>query len=197
MKNINPKYIQVAGDALIPIAGYFFWNWGLYFILLYYLIDQVANEVFYHIKAKKINQFHAGKEKSNWIRKGFLSGILLLAVTVLIHLTMLLIQPEINFLAEMRTFWEYKDFGIAQGYLLLPLIILVGFQRYKLEFIMPAKFRILNQATLWKPHIMALYMLLACVALAFGISSLVVMPELVYISGIIVLTSIYQLLTIR
>ena len=64
---VNQKYVQSFGDALIPILGYFFWNWNLYFIVLFYLLDLIASEVFMYFKSKKILQVQGGKWKENLI----------------------------------------------------------------------------------------------------------------------------------
>jgi len=51
---VNTKLIQLAGDALIPILGFFFWDWGLYFIVIFYLLDYIVSEILTHLKAKRI-----------------------------------------------------------------------------------------------------------------------------------------------
>jgi hypothetical protein len=82
---------------------------------------------------------------------------------------------------------------MAQGYFLLPLIALVGFQRYKMEFLMPARFKTLTIPTLWASHLKMQFTLIGCVAFTIGFQSLIALPETVYIIGIVVVTSVYQL----
>ena len=123
---INVKLIQLFGDALIPLLGFFWWGWSLYFIILFYLIDYLSNEIFRHIKSRKIVTYQKVKN-SKWLYKGLISATLLLGSYVLIHFAMRTIHPDINFTKEIVKFWTYKDLGIEQGYILLPLIDLPPF----------------------------------------------------------------------
>ena len=190
---VNPKYIQLFGDALIPLLGFFWWNWSLYFIVLFYLLDYLSNEVFIHLKAKKILEYRKDGN-SSWIKKGMISFVLLVSSFVLIHLAMHAIQPSIQFLDEVKNFWSYKDMGIEQGYILLPLIGLVGYQRYKMEFLVPKAHQVTTMSQLWKTHISAHLLLIGFVALIIGVSGLIVFSDSVYIFGIVIVTGIYQLL---
>ena len=61
---INPKYIQLVGDAIIPILGFFFWDWNLYFILLFYFLDMLTKEVLLHLKSNKINQYILNRHRN-------------------------------------------------------------------------------------------------------------------------------------
>lgn len=189
---VNPKFVQMIGDAVIPVLGFFLWNWSLYFIVIFYLLDYIGNEFFIHMKAKKIYAFD-GKGRTVWIGKGILSASLLTTVILIAHAVVFKIHPEIDLKKELINFWSYKDMGIEQGYFLIPLIALVGYQRFKLEFMVPAKYRTLSGEKLWKSHLLAHYILLGIIGLILGLSVFVVMPETVYLAGIILLTSLYQL----
>lgn len=188
---VNPKYIQLISDALIPLLGYFWWDWSLYFIVLFYLLDYCANEVFTHIKSKKIVH-HQKLQNNSWLLYGLLSGALLFSGVLLIHAAFLAIDPNIKFPKEILAFLSYKDIGIEQGYILLPLIILVGFQRYKLEFILPKKYEKLLLTEFWTEHLKAHYLLIAGVAFVIGLSSFIVLPDVFFIFGIVTITSFYQ-----
>lgn len=193
---VNPKYAQIVADALIPLLGFFWWNWSLYFIVLFYLLDYLSNEFILHLKAKKIQEFQ--KEGKNvWIRKSMISLCLLLTGFVLIHLAMMMIEPTIQFKKEILNFWNYKDMGIEQGYILLPLIALVGYQRYKMEFLIPKSFQKISMQQLWKSHISQQLVLVAFVAFVIGISGIVVFPEMIYILGIVIVSSVYQLIATK
>ena len=189
---VNVKIVQLIGDALIPLLGYFLWEWSLYFIVIFYLIDYIGNELFVHLRAKKIAE-HGGSERSAWMRNGIISAALLIVTVLLVHVVILKIHPDIIIKQELINFWTYKDMGIEQGYILLPLILLVGYQRYKLEFLLPGLFKKLSLDTLWRSHLIAHYVLLGTIGLLLGISVFVIMPETVYLAGIILLTSVYQL----
>lgn len=190
---VNLKFFQLASDALIPLLGYFLWDWNLYFIVLFYLLDYLVYEVFMHLKAKKIREIQ-GDHSVNWFKLGLISSLLLLVNLLLVHLTMESIVPNINFSIEIVAFWQYKDLGIEQGYVLLPLIAFTGYQRYKMEFLMTGIFQKISIHRLFKNHIQAQLIALGCITLAFGLSHLIRLPELVYIIGIIALSGAYQIL---
>lgn len=190
---VNPKFIQLLGDAVIPLMGFFWWNWSLYYIVLFYLLDYLSNEVILNLKSKKITSYQEIDSKI-WVKKASMSFLLFLIGIVLVHLSMKMLHPKIDFYKEFIQFLSYKDMGIAQGYFLLPLIALVGYQRYKMEFLMPARFKTLTITTLWSLHFKMQFILIGCVAFTIGFQSLIALPETVYIIGIVVVTSVYQLL---
>lgn len=189
---VNPKIVQLIGDALIPTLGFFFWDWGLYFIVIFYLLDYVANEFFIHLKSKKIVE-HNAAGKISWFSKGIISASLLTTVILLTHVSIFKIHPTLDLKQEIINFWTYKDMGIEQGYVLAPLIILVGYQRYKLEFLIPQLDKKISLDMIWKRHLLAHCVLLGMIGIVLGLSVFVVMPETVYLAGIILLTSLYQL----
>jgi hypothetical protein len=189
---VNPKIVQLIGDAVIPVLGYFIWDWSLYFIVVFYLLDYITNEFFIHLKSKKISEYK-GSGRNVQLGKGIISASLLTTVIVLTHAMMFRIHPDLDLKQELISFWTYKDMGIEQGYVLLPLIILVGYQRYKLEFIVPGMFKKQTVEALWGSHVFAHYILLGVIGSMLGLSVFVIMPETVYLAGIILLTSLYQL----
>lgn len=145
----NQRIIQLIGDISIPLLGYFWWNWNLYFIVLFFLLDIIFNEIFQWVKTKKIVETQKIKIDS----KAYFSIFLLITVIVCAHLFFLSYQPTIKFKQEIINFLSYKDLGIAQGYLLVPLLVLVNYQKYKLEFLMPQLQHKLNLKVLWKNNI--------------------------------------------
>jgi len=191
---IQPKYIQLIGDAVIPLLGFFLWNWSLYFILLFYIIDLLLSEVVMHLKTKKTLQERTQEDKSIWYKQGILSTVLFLINCILIHLAIQELHPTIDFQKEAIAFWSYKDMGIEQGYILLPLLILVAYQKYKMEFLLPGLFRTINLQTMWKEHKKANIILFAFIGLAFGVFSFIAPPEWLVILLIVAISSGYKLL---
>lgn len=186
------RYIQLAGDALIPLMGFFLWNWSLYFIVLFYLADLVIDEVFTNLKAGKIKEYNDNKRSSAYWKY---SSLFLLAVAVfLIHLALSLFHPGIDFPKEIIAFWNYRDMGIEQGYILLPLLILIAYQRYKVEFLMPARYRDLELNQFWKKHLRSYLALIAGVGLAIGSTVIYPFPDIVLLFGIILGSTGYQIL---
>lgn len=201
MRRLNPKYVQLVGDAVIPLLGFFLWKWNLYFILLFYFIDMITKEVLLHVKSNKINVFtnnplnkNRRNDKTLWIKYGSISLTLFIFVLLLIHLSLPSIMPNFNASVEIKNFWFYKEMGIEQGYVLVPLIAFMGITQYKVEFILPANFTRITIRDLWKSHIQAMLVILAFTGLTFGLVKFLTIPEWIFVIGIVVFSSVYQLI---
>jgi hypothetical protein len=195
MKRLNPKYIQLIGDSVIPLLGYFFWNWNLYFILIFYGIDFLTKEVLLHLKSKKINDFRKG-ENSHWGKFALTSGLLLSFSIFLIQLSMPHIERNFDSLKELYAFWSLKDVGgIEQGYVLIPLIIFMGYFQYKMEFLKPGLFAKMSIQDLWNPHIKSLLFILGFSAFSFGLVQFIQLPEVFFVVGIVLISSLIQLVS--
>ena len=195
MKRLNPKYIQLIGDSIIPLLGYFFWNWNLYFILIFYGIDFLTKEVLLHLKSKKINDFRKG-ENSHWGKFALTSGLLLSFSIFLIQLSMPHIERNFDSLKELYAFWSLKDVGgIEQGYVLIPLIIFMGYFQYKMEFLKPGLFAKMSIQDLWNPHIKSLLFILGFSAFSFGLVQFIQLPEVFFVVGIVLISSLIQLVS--
>lgn len=186
------RYIQLAGDAFIPLLGYFLWNWSLYFIVLFYLADMMISEVVTVLKARKIAEFD--HQERSFLYRSVWSMLLMIVSVFLIHIAMTFFHPGINFTKEIIAFWEYKDMGIQQGYILLPLLILIAVQRYKLEFLIPASYRSIKQSHLWRNHFRSYLVLIGFTGFIIGIAVFFPVPDFVLLFGIILGTTSYQML---
>lgn len=189
---VNLKIIQVISDALIPVLGYVFWEWDLFFILLYYLLDLLVSEVFMHLKTRSVRMKQGGDmfQSMGYIAVGM---VLITTVLLLVRIFILQLHPEMNIQEEIIAFWQYKDMGIEQGFLLIPLVVIVGYQRYKMEFIAPRLNERISVKELWKGHLKSLVVLLTFVGIITGLSFYIVFAEWVYLIVLLVVTSFYQL----
>jgi len=199
---IHPKYIQIIGDAVIPLLGFFVWNWNIYFILLFYLLDLLVKEVVMNFKSNRIVKFQSeiglnNNSSKNELKFRFLSSIILIFSLFVIHFALVVKDNEFNLLKELIDFWNYKDMGFAQGYILIPLLIVMGFMQYKNEFILPKLYENQSLNFIWKKHIKALIVLLSFSSLTFGILQFVKINDLILVLGVIGISSIYQFLEIR
>ena len=201
---IHPKYIQVLGDGIIPLLGFFFWDWNLYFILLFYFIDMFTKEVLLHLKAKKIVEHQietesptVQNEKKVWMKWGIISLILLIFSIFLIQISMPFIQDQFNAKNEIIRFWSYKEMGIEQGYIFVPLIIFMGYTQFKMEFLAPTVFTRMNNSQLWQPHLKAMLILVAFTALTFGLVHFIKIPEVIFVISIVLISSLYQILHLK
>jgi len=187
------KIIQIVLEAAIPLMGFFFWHWTLYFILLFYLLDLIADHVF-----KQLAGFRITKEGTDnaiaGIRTGTLGFLLLLTIIFLVHLGMYAIDPQINFIKEIVAFWNYEDMGMKQGYFLLPLVLMASYQQYKMEFLMPARYKTYTHSQNWKLSFKAYLICIAGAGLVIALSSFIKFEEIVYVISIVAVTSLFAFL---
>lgn len=192
--NKRMRYIQLALEAAIPVLGFFVWNWSLYFILLFYFLDLFASEIVMHLKARQV-VLHQGKtQQKAWLSGAVMSSALLVFVILAAHAAVYHMHPEINFVHEIAAFWNYEEMGIPQGYMLAPLLLLMSFQQFRFEFMMPARYRTTTMKALWKPHYRALLLVALGALFAVGLSMVPGIPEVVYVSSIVAGASAYSLL---
>lgn len=189
---INPKYIQLIGDAVIPLVGFFAWDWSLYFILLFYFIDLVIGEVVVNLKSRKIVEYQKSGVQG-WIIRAWASGLLLIGTVLLIHFILYWVVSGIDFRAEAIEFWTYEELGIQQGYILLPLLIIAAVQQYRIYFLLPARYRTQQLEDLWKKRISSLLIVAVGALLAFALFQFVVIPAWVIVVVIVAATSVYGL----
>jgi hypothetical protein len=126
--NRQEKISSLIGDIGIPIIGFFFWNWSIYFICLFFLLDQVSKEVSGLVRIKAIRQRVKLPSRSYVIHA---SSFVLCVLAV--HFYVYTLHPKINFLKEMNDFFWFNDMGIAQGFILIPIVLLTERLRYKLN----------------------------------------------------------------
>lgn len=185
-------YLRIFANLLIPVLGFWVWDWSLYFILLFYILDILSSEVVMHLKSRKIRQIHAnGKELIKVPTKIYaLVSFLFLAFVILeINIGIVLLHPEINIQQEIITFLAYKELGIPQGIVLLPLVAIMAYTSYKTEFLLPKLYLRQNEKTVWKQHLKTQFLLLSfCVlltllAVAFHFSETVVLIVILVISN--------------
>lgn len=172
------------GEAAIPLMGLLFFDWGIYFILLFYFIDLIAAEVFSYIKVKKTIQF----QKMNFpfsARYGRLifNSLLVLLIIISSHVAVYYIVPEIGFISELIEFIQYEEAGIPipQGYILIPLVVLGNFQQYKMTFLKTKAYKVIS----WKNLILSRrkYLFLALIGSLVAILTgyLIIIPEYIYV----------------
>lgn len=126
--NRQEKIAAFIGDVLIPILGYFLWNWSIYFICLFILIDQFSREISILIRMRIMrNRLRLS------LRSYILNMLIFVGFLSMVHVFNYILHPDIGFFDEMNAFFWYKDSGIAQGFLLFPLLIFSERLRFKMN----------------------------------------------------------------
>lgn len=191
---LNPKYVLLISDALIPILGFFLWDWSLYFILLFYFFDLVAQEGIMHFKSRAIISAQGNSATNDWMKLGIVSVMILTLVIVLIHLAVLFIHPSIDFKEQALSFWKYKELGIQQGFLLFPLVAFAAYQQYRMSFLLRGRARTDKIPDIWKTHLKALLVVIGFTGLVLGLTQFIVFSDTVYVLSIVAIIAIYNLL---
>jgi hypothetical protein len=114
--------IQLIGELVIPLLGFFLWDWSLLFILLFYLLENLFFSYFRIETVREIKKQILKKDQPRNSKILFKSLILWLIECVLVHLFILLIYPNQSLPKEWIKFFMYQDLGIPQGIILLPLL---------------------------------------------------------------------------
>lgn len=193
---IQQAYVQLVGDAIIPLAGALFFDWGLYFILIYYFLELIAQEVILQLKSKKITEY-SGNGSELRGKYTVLSILFLFVGLGLIHLAVYFIHPNIHFEREWIEFMTYEEMGIPQGVLLLPLVVFAEYQQYRMTFLLPAKFRSVRMEEMWKEHHQSQLLVIGAAAVSVGLAQIVALPELAYVLAIVLFRAVYQLWLLR
>lgn len=126
--NRQEKIASLIGDIVIPILGFFFWNWSIYFICLFFLLDQLSREVshLYRMRYLKNQVQLSGKSY-------LLNFLIFIAFFFIVHWFNFMLHPTMNFAHEMNAFFWYKDSGVAQGFILFPMVIFSERMRFKMN----------------------------------------------------------------
>ncbi len=105
------------GDAALPLLGFLFWDWGFYFIVLFFVFDILIRSFFLMKRVKNLPSMNINHRFA-------LVGISMTFLELsLLHLLVFLTLTPIGFFEELWAFLSYEEMGIAQGVVLIPLLI--------------------------------------------------------------------------
>ena len=111
-------FSAIIGDAALPLLGFLFWDWGFYFIVLYFLFDIFIRALFLIKRVKLLPAIDLNYRFS-------LLGIFLTIIEIcLLHLLVYFSLSPVSLFQELWLFLSYEELGIAQGIVLLPLLFL-------------------------------------------------------------------------
>ena len=115
---------EILGDFLLPLLGYIWWGWDLYFILLFIIFDL------------SIRLFFAFFRKVTRSAQLLLRPALFyLSFIIVGHFYIVLTEPTWRFIAAFSDFFWYEDFFIPQGLILIPLLIYTERSRQRMELL--------------------------------------------------------------
>jgi hypothetical protein len=192
---VNPAYIQWIGDLIIPILGFIFWDWSLYFILLFILLDMFTKEVVMHAKAYHVDKLHPNG-KAQWLKKSVVNTVFFMSFLLLVHVAVLQVFPTLKFTIEWSRFWTYEDLGIQQGYVLLPILAVSGYMQFKQSFVLPNMAAKLTMSELWSPQIKLNVWRVLAASTWIGVARFIYLNESVWIGLVLGVVAVYQWITL-
>lgn len=188
-------YIRLFSNLLIPVLGFWVWNWNLYFIVLFYLLDLISSEVVIHLKIKKIKDVAPNKGLEIPSRTyGIVSFLFLALIIAEIHVGITLYHPDIDLKQEFLQFLSYKELGIPQGFVLIPLVAMMAYTSYKMEFLAPRLYLHQQEKPTWKNHLREQFVLLAFCVILTLLAVAYQFPEWIVLTIILVVTTVYNYL---
>lgn len=190
------RIIQAVADLAIPLLGYFFWNWDFYFILLFYMLDYKIFCAFSFIKSYKIIQYKGLQYKFPVFNLLSTIALILIGFAAVIP-ALYQIDPTFDLLKNTWEFVSYKEMGIAQGIILIPLLIYAGYAQYKMQFLMTRKFQTSKTSDTWKLHFQTMFLVIAASGLFLGLSLLLNIPAIFYVFALIFGVSAYRFFIAR
>lgn len=185
------ELISAVLEGIIPVLGYFLWDWNIYFVLVFYLFDYLVNQVLFSLKTHKVLYkpgYFKGKDTS--LRSNFLKIFLLqlmvagLVLSLFGFATLEISSTTIkdfSLLDQSSDFFWYRELGIPQGFLLIPLFILMGYAFYKMKFLMPRLYIVLEFNKFNRQFFMGQALLTGFIGLCIGINHFFVLPQYFYV----------------
>jgi hypothetical protein len=116
---------EIVGDVFLPVLGYLFWGWNLYFILLFIIFDLSIRLL-----------FAIWRPATRSVQLLLRPTLFYLIFLILSHFYMVLTEPTWRFISAFSKFFWYEDFFIPQGLILLPLLIYTERSRVRMELLL-------------------------------------------------------------
>ena len=107
---------------------------------------------------------------------------------------MLLYQPTLDLKHEIWAFLSYKEMGIPQGIILIPLVAMMSFMQYKTEFVLPKLYLYQLEKPLWKQHLKERFLIISFSSILLFIAAGYAFSEWLVLTIILVCTTIYTYL---
>lgn len=132
----NPFVQQYLLEILLPIVGYYFFDWSLVIIAVFYLIDQIGAEYSF---IRKFNAIRKSENKSSVKFSSFAIGFFVIVlcvevVTLYNYFRAGSKETEQNIISELTVFAK------EELWILVPLIILMYHLKDQFTFFMPRRY---------------------------------------------------------
>ncbi|MDX1349199.1 MAG: hypothetical protein R3279_03065 [Putridiphycobacter sp.] len=127
----NPAVQQYALELLFPIIGYLFFGWSFLVIVLFYLVDQLGNQINFFARLKFVQKLFLPRK--NWLFPVMIVNFVILFCIELLWLNYLFKEELYNCQAYFYRS-ELVDFFYNEFWLFLPLLVLANYFKDKMTF---------------------------------------------------------------
>jgi hypothetical protein len=94
---------------------------------------------------------------------------------------------------ELFFFLSYEELGIPQGAILIPLLVLGGYQQLTTFFVKTGAFRVVTLKQLWNNQFKQEVIILAAAAFVFGVSHFFLFPSEIYVVLLIISVTVFRI----
>jgi hypothetical protein len=192
---INQQIVNQTLDLILPLFLYFFWDWDLHFIFLFSYFDSLTGAVLNLLKERKIadykslNQIKFGAKVIKYL------GLTLIGI-LFFELAILQIYPDIDLWSSFIDFLLFKELGIPQIALIIPIIVLFNYQQYQLFFVKMRVYETMPLAYLQNRHLNGSLLYVVSGALIFGISTFFPSSPLLHLSLVVLFKAVIDFIFI-
>ncbi|MCB9224393.1 MAG: hypothetical protein R2780_06005 [Crocinitomicaceae bacterium] len=189
----NPLVQQYVLEILLPIVGYFFFDWSLTIIAAFYLIDFFSSEIARNRRVYKVYSVNEVDTILPFIIS-LISGIILFSISIL-WVWLMLSWYHTDYEVEMIT--ELKAFAREELWLLLPIVYLVYHVKDVMTFYMPRKFMQVRYKPMVKFQVLELLILTILILSGTFIWQFFQLPDLVVLFGFVIIKIGFDILVAR
>ncbi|MBK6951217.1 MAG: hypothetical protein IPH24_04010 [Crocinitomicaceae bacterium] len=132
----NPFVQQYLLEILLPIVGYYFFDWSLIIIASFYLIDQIGSEYSFVRKFQAIRK----SENKSGFRYSLMAIIFFLMIVCVEIFALYYFFRDENVEVEQKMITELAVFAKEELWIILPLIILTYHLKDQFTFFMPRRY---------------------------------------------------------
>lgn len=132
----NPFVQQYVLEILFPLIGYFFFDWSIIVIVVFYLVDYFASETAFVFRVKRV----AREKKTNWLGSFILATFVSLIFVSVATLIIYFVFPKVDGITLEYLTTEVIKFSKEELWFLFPLVILMYLFKDQFTFYMPRRY---------------------------------------------------------
>jgi hypothetical protein len=184
----NPFVQQYLLEILLPIAGYYLFDWSLVIIAVFYLIDQIGAEYSFVRKLKAIS-----KSENKSSVKYSLIAILFFLIMISAEIVLLYIYfGKGNMQEEQSMINELILFAKEELWILVPLIILMYHLKDQFTFFMPRRYLQKDTKKFFAAHLVELSLITVSVFVGTFVFSNLTIPDPIILFSFLTIKLIFD-----